>query len=190
MAMIELTRVLNTPAYQQHPDAKPSAYFWRNSLPLFVSRIQRYFKRALIADGSNANRRYIWRHSELTGSWEDASHGGLSMQYVIVLARDRDALDQVARSAEPIAFDSTDLTLFATTFRRMNQHPDMARNVRNATPTSKENNALCLSWIDLSVVDQRVYDLCKERVLRIVDGAQPNLSIANHAALLANGRAR
>jgi hypothetical protein len=188
MAMIEITRALDSPAYQAHPNASTAAGFWRASLPVFASRIQRYFRSKLKRDGSPPNQRYIWHHSELTDRWEDASHGGLSMQYYIVLARDRDAIDRVAAPVEPIVFEAADLTRFANTFVRMNAHPDMAVNVKDATPTSKDNNALCFSWVDLSVVDRRVYDRCKDRVLRIVDGKQPYISIGNHAALLSNGR--
>ncbi len=40
-------------------------------------------------------------------------------------------------------------------------------------------NLLCLSLIDLSAVDQRVYDRCHDRVLRVEDGQQPSLSMGN-----------
>jgi hypothetical protein len=188
MAMIEVTRALNAPAYQSHAQASPSAGFWRNSLPIFVSRIQRYFRRHLAQEGASSEPRYTWRHSELTDSREDASHGGLSMQYVIALARNREALDRVAAAAEPIAFEPGDLRTFANTFVRMNTGPDMSDKVGTPTPALKDNNVLCTAWLDLSVADRRVYDRCKDRVLRVVNGTQPYLTIGTHAALLSNGR--
>lgn len=190
MAMIELVRALNAPAYRQHAKALPGADLWRTSYPLFVSRIQRYFRSDLRRDGSGSEQRYLWHHSELTDRWEDASHAGLSMQYVVALARDFGTLDPIARRAEPILFEPNDLRLFATTFVRMNGGRDMATDVRSASPTSSENNSLCFAWLDLSVADRRVYDICRERTLRIENGRQPNLTIGNHAALLANGRAQ
>jgi hypothetical protein len=46
-------------------------------------------------------------------------------------------------------------------------------------------DGFCDGWLGLSGVDARVFDRCEEILLRLVDGSQPNLSIAGHAALLA-----
>lgn len=197
MVPIELWRVLDSPWYRNRPDASPEAGQLRTLLPLLVSRFHRYFLKRLKTIGSGATARYVWNYNDgLAGSGidtrtEDVSHGAVDMRGIEMLRASLPRLDQAARPAgEPIILKENHLRLFANTFlQKIATGTNLAEDVngRAASPADRRN-ITCDGWVNLAVVDARVYGKCREIMLRAIDGEQRYLSILGHAALLTNKR--
>jgi hypothetical protein len=139
---------------------------------------------------------YYWEYIGDTDShFEDASHGAVSMRYLGLLRENQSRLDASLRIAgdEPIALTSADLTKFANTFIYNVFRGDHL--VHDVTGRAEDNpvgrrDRECTGWLSLAQTDPRVYEQCAAITLRIIDGVQPNLGIANHAALLQNKQFR
>jgi hypothetical protein len=201
MVLIELSRVLDSPFYQQAPGRSSDAEPTRQLIPLLVARQQRYFANRLrrVTDGTGSAR-FMWNYLDdvppgINLSPEDTSHGALDMRYVELLRRDVGRLNAVSAAVgEPIAFDHSHLQYFARTFLRQIAmgRRNFARDVagRAVKPPKPRDyyNGLCDGWMNLAIADSQVYRVCQSMSLRVVDGAQRYLSVANHAALLMNKR--
>jgi hypothetical protein len=199
MVLIELSRVLDSPFYQQAPGRSRDAEPTRQLIPLLVARQQRYFANRLrtVTDGTRSAR-FMWNFSddlppEITSHPEDTSHGAVDMGYVELLRRDIERLNAVSASVgEPIAFDHSYLQRFARTFLRQIAmgRRNFARNVAGAAvkpPTLPDYyNGQCDGWINLAIADSQVYRVCQSVSLSVLNGAQPYLSVGNHSALLMN----
>jgi hypothetical protein len=197
MVPLELWRVLESPWYRNHPDASAEARQLRTLLPLLVSRFQRYFFNRLKTIGSGATARFDWNYNDgLSGTGirtrkEDTSHGAVDMRGLEMLRANFPRLAQAATPAgEPIMFDDNQLRLFANTFlQKIASGNNLADNISGAAASPPDRrNVACDGWVNLAVVDARVYGKCREILLRVVDGGQPYLSILGHAALLTNKR--
>lgn len=200
MVPIELWRVLDSPWYRNHPHASPEARQLRTLLPLLVSRFHRYFFKRLRTTGSGSTARFVWNYNDgLAGSGintriEDTSHGAVDMRSLEMLRANFPRLAQAATPAgEPIMFDNNQLRLFANTFlQKIATGNNLAANVVGEAVHSRfapdKHNENCDGWVNLAVVDTRVYGKCREVLLRLVDAGQPYLNILGHAALLTNKR--
>jgi hypothetical protein len=88
-------------------------------------------------------------------------------------------------SLDPSQFARTFVDTIApnTNVTETNFKSDVAGR-QNKKDTPEKSNSRCEGWLELTRVDWRVWNLCQEMSLRIVDGQQPYLNIANHSALL------
>ena len=194
MVLIEMSRVIDSPYYQASASTA-NAREARTLYPRLVAQGQRYFSDHLATNNDDpANPRYTWKHVEgaAEDSHDDASHGSVSMRYISLLNRDLVRLTTAAAvSGESMSFDATYLRRFANTFLYMTGNGHLAED--NAGDTGDPLDARdgnCEGWIDLSVVDARVYDRCHEIALRQVNGTQPYIGKGSHSDLLANKRVR
>jgi hypothetical protein len=130
----------------------------------------------------------------LTYHIEDTDHGSMDMSYLGPFLRDLDRLRAAAASVhQPFLLSSAQLQGFARTFTDdiapntdllgRNFNSDVAGQNKNEKPDDSDN--LCDGWLELTRVNTRVWDLCREMSLRHVDAQQPYLRIGNHAVLLA-----
>ncbi len=203
MALIELTRAIESPFYRTSDDEFGSASWSRVLFPLYVARIQRYFVNHLQqtydvpSAGSAFNPesfRYRWHHVDdlpagASTHYDDASHASLSMQYIGLLNRDLSRLSTA--TSEPIALRPQQRRLFANTFLAMTDRGNLEDSVAGTigNPSSAENGS-CDGWLSFTALESRTYDRCHEMVLRIRGGVQPSLGVGNQAALLANAGVR
>lgn len=183
MAMIELDRAIESPFYRQSGRETQLAKLARGIFPLTITRIARHFHHALKPASGG---RFIWKHNEANDNCcDDSSHGALSMRFIEALRENQARLAPL--TPEPILLDSNDLRSFANTFIHMTASGNVADTIDGSDP-SADYNEYCYGWLDLSRFDRRIYDRCREMILRIRDGAQPALTQSSFAALLANGR--
>jgi hypothetical protein len=202
--LIEMSRVLDSALYRSSLNSG-AAEWARRWFPILVSRGQRYFANRLctlssgtgcVAASDPNTSRFRWNHVDGNSGathYDDASHAAFTMRYVSVLNRDLARLNsKVAAYNEPISFDATHLRRFANTFLYMTRTGHIADDVggdKAASPVDSRDY-LCQNWINLTTVDAGIYDRCYNITLRLVSGTQPNLTVANHADLLAEKRAR
>ena len=119
MAFIELSYVLDSNFYKSSPLRNPEADLTRGTIPLVVTRHQRYFNNRLDLKLDPAQGdRYSWHYRDGVSnpSDEDTSHGNLDMMYVKVLRDHLERLNARVAPAEPIALDDAMLRRFADTF--------------------------------------------------------------------------
>jgi hypothetical protein len=198
MVLIELSRVLDSPFYQQSPRRSKDAERIRFFIPLLVSRQQRYFVNRLSPKDLNGYKpclRNPCRHymddlpAGVESHIEDTDHSSMDMIYVGLLHRDLGRLNVAAeRSHEPIALNVEYIRRFARTFvENMTGGTNLKGNLAGfgANPPDGSNSR-CEGWLELTRADARVYQACHEVTLRIVDGKQPYLNQGNHSALLVN----
>jgi len=201
--LIELSRVLDTDFYKQSPARASRAESIREFSFRIMPRQQRYFVDNLNPKSLSDNDDYpacknelCWYYNGAPGTLnfdpEDTDHGSMDMTYVGLFFRDIDRLRGAAeRSNEQFA--RLDLQGLARTFvftiapdtnvTGKNFKSDVAgRQNKNDAP--EQSNSRCEGWLELTRADLRVWNLCQEMSLRIVDGQQPYLNIANHSALL------
>jgi hypothetical protein len=197
MGLIELWRALGSHWYLNHPDAHYKDESLRDDLLRLVSRLHRNFVNRLEIVGDGADAHFFWHYNdglpEIAGipfpfipHAEDTSHGALDMRGLGVLYDNLPQLSAAAAAGEPIELDETHLGRFANTFlKKIAAGSNFAQDVtgRPADPVDKRNYA-CDGWLNLAVVDARVYRKCYEVSLRVVNGKQPYLGIGNHSALL------
>jgi hypothetical protein len=197
MVLIELSRALDSAFYQQSPAVSRDAEPTRTLIPLLVSRQQRYFANRLHAIGDNPNRaRFFWHYADDLPSSvdyhpEDTSHGALDMRYLELLRRDFDRLNVLPTSVgEPIALEYSYLRRFANTFlQKIVSGANFANDVEgNVANPENRRNGECDGWMNLAVVDARVYRACRKISLLVLGACQPHLTIGNHSALLMNKR--
>jgi hypothetical protein len=209
MSFIELWRALDSDFYRRSPQAASDAELTRGLIPLIVARHQRYFVNRLKVENDAAQgQRYGWHYNDDVPDphIEDTSHGNLDMSYLNVLRHSFDRLNaKVAPSGEPIPLDDAMVRCFANTFLEQIARPDeidrggnLRSDVdgRSAADSGKGgpdyNNPVCDGWVTLASVDATIYRLCRDVSLRLgVRPCKPGvfqnyLTIANHAALLAN----
>jgi hypothetical protein len=206
MGLIELWKALDSPWYRTHPAADPAAALHRVLLPLLVARLHRNFVTRLLPVGSGETAHFYWNYNDglpeaIATHDENTPHGALDMRGLEVLRANMDRLNAVTVPlGEPIALDPTHLRRFANTFLHKivvdppdewfrRRPPHLAEDVLGnpAYPIDKYNGN-CDGWMNLAIADARVYQTCHEISLRVVNGTQPYLNIANHAALLMNKR--
>jgi hypothetical protein len=197
MMLIELWRALNSDFYRQSPDRANDAEPTRVLIPILVSRYQRFLADHLRSDADPRGTRFYWNYLDLTNfpqHAEDTGHGAYDMLYLDLLRRNLDRLNaQAAPRGEPIALDSTFLRRFANTFlQKIAVGANFASDITGAATSSdswkksEDLNKTCNGWANLTIADASVYRICKEISLRVVERAQPFLTIGNHLALLRN----
>jgi hypothetical protein len=131
----------------------------------------------------------------LTYHVEDTDHGSMDMTYVGLFFRDIGRLRAAAESVhEQISLGGAHLQGFARTFTDtiapntnvtgQNFKSDVAGH-QNEKEKPDDSDNLCDGWLELTRADAKVWDLCREMSLRIVDGQQPYLRVGNHSVLLA-----
>jgi len=210
MAFIELWRALDSDFYRQSPLRASDADLARGVIPLIVARHQRYFvnvNRLKIKNDVPQGQRYSWNYNDDVPDprTEDTSHGNLDMSYLNVLRLSFDRLNAEVAPGEPIPLDDAMVRRFANTFLGQIARPDeidrggnLRSNVDGRPPEDNGkggpdyNNTLCDGWVNLASADATVYRLCRDVSLRTSvrkdEVFQDYLTIANHAALLANKR--
>lgn len=196
MVLIELFRALDSVFYRQSPDRSVNAEPTRTLIPLLVSRQQRYFANRLkTVEDHPDGARFVWNYADdqppgIGTHRENISHAALTMRYVELLRRDYDRLNALpATVGEPIPLDSSYLRRFANTFlQKIAAGTNLAHDIEGNPGDPKADNGEAGGWVSLAVVNQKVYHECHNVLLRIEDGAQPFLTISNHAALLMSKR--
>jgi hypothetical protein len=201
MVLIEMSRVIDSPYYQASASAA-NAQAARTLYPQLVAQGQRYFSDHLwlvhdtwiggVLIKFPESPRYVWKHGEGGNDDDDASHSSASMRYISLLNRDLERLTSAAAVAgESMSFDASYLRRFANTFLFMTDAGDMAEDNSGKPGNPRDvRDYNCEGWIDLSVVDARVYDRCHEISLRQVNGTQLYVGKGNHSDLLANKHVR
>ena len=204
LVLIELSRVLDTSFYLQSPRRAGGAEDMRDRFFVLIPRQQRYFvdhlNPAVLRDQYDAcKRNFCWRYSDHGAEGvgyhpEDTDHGSIDMSYVGLFLRDFDRLNAAAaRFHEAFSLDLDKRQRLARTFAEtiapntnvtgQNFKHDVAGQEEKSPADS---NSRCEGWLELTRADAKVWDLCREMSLRIVDGRQPYLGVGNHSALLAN----
>jgi hypothetical protein len=193
MAMIEAWRAVDSAFHRQHVN-NLNADWARVVLPIEIKRTYRWFERHL-------RRRedwFEWHYADGVPDdlirTEDTSHGDLSMRYVGVLHRSAARLNAtlVAAGHEPIELSNTRHRLANTFLSRIGTGHDLAHKVDGSVGDRARDyyNGTCAGWLDLAGVDSRIYNTCRDIVLRVVAGEsgpqQKYLNIVNHASLLFN----
>ena len=205
LSFIELWRALNSDPYRRSPNRVMAADTARDLIPLMAARHQRYFfnrlqKRTDAAQGEW----YWWRYNDevVRMHTEDTDHGHIDMRYLWVLSDSLSQLNSVvAPKGEPIALDDGMLRRFANSFLKQIARPneiDAGGEFRGdldaqtagdmGKDTASYYTPLCDGWVDLASVDPTVFRICRDVTTRVLEGAQPNLTIANHSDLLLNKR--
>jgi hypothetical protein len=204
MLLIELLRVLDSPYYRLTSSDVDGAEAWRVRLAAFVAQSQRRFHRKLTPVDAPARFRWSYESNRPDGAEDgradDTSHASVSFRYLGILNRDLERLNRLASaSGEQVQLDASDLRMLANTFLFMTKSTDsVPANVHLAgsvageadSPMIDSDDYTCDGMLDLTATDPRVYDACHIMTFRAKDGVQPFLTVANHAALLANKRAR
>jgi hypothetical protein len=194
MAMIEAWRAVDSRFYAQRVPRNALADWARATLPLHIKRTHRWFARNAQSVPDQRGRWISWHHSdgipEQFIHTEDTSHAELSMRYIGVLHRSIERVNGAlfAAGQEPIDVSLMRQQLTNTFLFKVGPGDDLAHNVNGGFSDQARAafNGTCNGWLDLTGIDARVYGKCREIVLRVVDGAQPNLSVGTHASLLAN----
>jgi hypothetical protein len=204
MVLIELSRVLASPFYQQSPRRASNAATLQDFFFVLISRQQRYFVNHLNPESLRdidacKNNNFCWYYDDhgvdgIPHDSEDTDHGSMDMTYMRPFFRDIDRLSAAAeRFNERFSLGFDQLQGFARTFvNTIAANTDVTgknfkHNVTGATENNPENsNSRCEGWLELTRADWRVWNLCNYMSLRSVDGQQPWLNVANHSALLAN----
>jgi len=197
MMLIELWRVLDSDFYQHSNQQAANAALSRTSFPLLVSRFYRYFTdRTHVVSDSRGNR-LTWNYQDdqpgcISIHAEDVNHGVYDIRYLDELRASFDRIHSAASAAgEPIPMDLTQLDHFANTFLEeiapgTNFNADVNGAAAKADSSGLfEDNADCDGWVDLAFADARVYPICRDITLRVIQNSQPYLEIGNHSALLA-----
>jgi len=198
MMLIELWRALDSPFYQQSNQQAANAAASRTLFPVLVSRFYRYFVNRTHVVSDSLGDRFTWHYQDDQPSSiklypEDVSHGASDIRLVEVLRASFDRINAAATSGgEPIPMDLTQLDHFANTFLEeiapgTNFNADV--NGAAAKPDPKtgqyDDDGDCDGWVDLSVADPRVWGICHDITLRVLNESQPYLTMGNHSALLA-----
>ena len=206
MMLVELWRAIDSDVYRDSNGRSTEADATALLIPRLVAREQRYFANRLqIKNDAAQGERYSWHYEDdVPDPHAEDGHANLDMVYLDLLRQNLDRLNTVAQPAgEPIQMDDAMLRRFANTFLQEYARPseiDSGGNIRfdvggrSDTDVGKPADAsdsLCDGWVTLAVVDATVYRMCRDVMLRVgapdADGVrQPYLSIASHAALLAN----
>jgi hypothetical protein len=169
-----------------------------------ATRHQRYFfDRLQVKHDAAQGERYWWRYNDdvVRMHTEDTNHGSLDMRYVWVLGEAADRLNAVVGPInETIPLNDGILRRFANSFLEQVARPGEIDaggdfrgdlDARSATDMGKPAtyyDPLCDGWVDLASVDATVFRMCRDMTTRVVNHAQPNLTIANHSDLLLNKR--
>jgi len=194
MVLIELSRVLDTPFYLQSPRRAANAESMRDFFFVLIPRQVRYFTDHLNPQGlrdkypDSCNQNVCWYYmdhgAEDVGYHpEDTDHGSMDMSFAGLFTRDAARLNAAAkRLNEPFRF--LDLQRFARTFvENIAAGHDFKHDTagRDGEPS---DNTLCEGWLELSRADAKVWQVCHDMSLRIIDEQQPYLNIGNHSMLL------
>ena len=192
MAMIEAWRAVDSAFYRRRVGRNALADWARAFLPVHVAGIHRWFARnARTPDGPGG--RLSWHHADGVPDeflrTEDTSHAELSVRSLGVLLRSLGRINGALPPGHgPIELGAIRRQLARTFLLRLAAGRDLAHTVDGGFGDRDHDayDASCNGWLDLSDVEARVYDRCRDITLRVVDGAQPYLGIGNHASLLAN----
>jgi hypothetical protein len=201
--MIELWRALDSNFYRSSANQSRDADFARGLIPLMVARHQRYFVNRLhIEQNAGQGDRYWWHYNDdVPDPHVEDGHANLDMLNVEVLRRGFDRLNPMAAAfGEPIALDDAMRQRFANTFLEEIGRPteiDNGGDLRfdvggrsngDVDRPSDNSNSQFDGWVNLASVEPTIYRICSEVGLRIrgANNSQPYLTIADHAALLAN----
>lgn len=197
MMLIELWRVLDSDFYQKSNQQASNAGVSRTLFPVLVSRFHRYFTNRTYVVSDSRGDRFTWHYQDDQPSCiklypEDVDHGAYDIRYLDVLRSSFDRINPAAtKSGEPISMDLTQLTHFANTFLEeiapgANFNADV-----NGTASKPDSNGLwdangtCDGWVDLAYADPRVWAVCRNATLQVINsGSQPYLAMGNHSALL------
>jgi hypothetical protein len=198
MMLIQLWRVLDSDFYRRHNPQAPNAASSRTLFPLLVSRFYRYFvTRTHVVSDSRGNR-LTWHYQDDQPTCiklypEDVNHGLSDIRFLEELRANFDRLNAAATAGgEPIPMNLTQLEQFANTFlqeiapgQNFNADVDGTASQPNPSTGNYDENADCDGWADLTVADPRVWAVCHDITLRVINGAQPYLTMGNHSLLLA-----
>jgi hypothetical protein len=214
LSLVELWRALDSSLYRDSPLQASYAPLVRQLIPFILARNQRYFANRLqLVDNTAEGKRYAWNYNDDVPDphIEDAGHANLDMLYVTVLRDSRDRLNAITTPAgEPIPVDDGRIRRFANTFLEEIAQPariDAGGNVgcevtgklvcdKNASDKTYFNSTVD-GWVNLAPVDPTVYRLIRDITQRayvqevfpnVFTLGQHDMTIANHAQLLANTR--
>jgi hypothetical protein len=206
-AAMELFRALKSDFYNQSSMHRADADGARVSIPPLIAGSQRFFADFLWIThrlGSSdpgpplyavGPPRFLWVYmvDSPRTHIEDTSHAAVTMRYLPVL-RDNQVLLNINMPANGglVSITNDELTKFANTFvYNVLPGDHFAHDVSGREVSGAENrDRECGGWLNLSVVDPRVYEKCAAITLLVVNGDQPTLGVANHAALLKNKQYR
>lgn len=197
MFLVELGRLLDSEFYRRAGPPPIPAVRARNAIPAAVTRYQRFWRDKLEVAPAGPGDGFYWAYQIRDGSrHEDTVHGIYEMLYLDVLGRNLSRLAAQVPRGEPLALAPSDPHRFANTFLgRIAIDTNFRYDIDGNKPKPNEHpddyaNIACYGWGLLSAADARVYDRCAEVTLRVVDGAQPYLTIGAHATLLAEKQYR
>jgi hypothetical protein len=193
MAMIETLRVIDSSFYRQRSGGNPLAEWGRTFFPMQIKGVLRWFTRFAQSPDGPAGR-LDWHGADGVPSrfvsTEDTSHGELSMRFLGVLHRNADRINRALPPGQaPIDLTGMRRQLRSTFLTKVGRGVDLAHDVAGTFDGDQKRdhfNGTCNGWLDLTGNDARVHEKCREVTTRMVDGAQPYLSIGGHASLLAN----
>lgn len=198
MMLIEIWRVLDSGFYQNSNQQASNAAQSRTLFPVLVSRFYRDLVDRTHVVSDPRGDRFTWHYQDDQPSNiklypEDVDHGASDFRFVEELRANFDRINAAATSAgEPIPMDLTQLDHFANTFLEeiatgTNFNADVNGTPSKPNPTTGLflSNQTCDGWVNLAVADPKVWTICHDVTLRIIDNAQPFLNMGNHSALLA-----
>jgi len=113
-----------------------------------AERLARFFKSRLTLGLNNS---YNWTYTSEHTTVEDISHGAIEVDFAVLCYRNS------------IVFTKQDLQRFANTLIEVVQQPDgtLAMYVDGTGVSDVQYTTQCFRWLELTLVDKRLYDLCK-----------------------------
>ena len=198
MMLIPLWRVLDSEFYRRSTRQAANAAASRTLFPLLISRFYRSFTKRTHVISDSRGDRLTWNYQDDQPSCiklypEDVDHGVSDIRFIEELRSNFDRLNTAATAGgEPIPMNLTQLVQFANTFleevapgKDLNADVDGAASQPDPSTGNWGLDADCDGWVNLAVADARVWRVCHDITLRVVNGSQPNLNMGNHSALLA-----
>lgn len=198
MMLIELWRVIDSDFYQHSNQQAANAATSRTLFPLLVSRFYRYLANRTHVVSDSRGDRLTWHYQDDQPSCiklypEDVNHGSSDIRFIEELRANFDRVNAAATAGgEPVPMNLTQLDQFANTFLEeiapgSNFNADVNGAAARPDPTTGywDEDADCDGWADLAAADPRVWSVCHDITLRVLNSSQPYLNMGNHSVLLA-----
>jgi hypothetical protein len=205
-ALVELSRALDSAFYAPDAATKQLA---EQTFPQVVARAMRYYHAALspvgTCDATACGGYYQWSYTANPAAphpLDDTSHASYEMASMGLFWRNAPRLNGLLASfQDTVPLSAIDMARFANTFVQRigsNGHHLFADQSEGAASPVDADDGDCTGWLDLTASTPAVYQICTRVTLAgwnpAIDTSdsthpavlQPHLSVANHAALLAN----
>ena len=118
-----------------------------------IARMINYFMNRLVKNGKKKRAYYLWGYDAYQNKYEDISHGGIDVQFLILANKNR------------FKVSNTDLRRVSNTFSRkiiLNKKYDLAWRVNGSIEgmSRKSRNKRCGRWLDFSKWNKSVFKAC------------------------------